>query len=104
MIARMWRGWASRENAAAYEEHFRSEVLSELSRVPGYRRAELLRREDGVETEIVVVTRFESMDAICAFAGADPEAAVVAPRARELMSRFEDRVRHYEVVALPNDA
>lgn len=104
MIARMWRGWASREDAAAYEEHFRSEVLPELSRVPGYRRAELLRREDGVETEIVVVTRFESMDAIRAFAGADPEAAVVAPRARGLLSRFEDRVRHYEVVGLPNDA
>ena len=104
MIARMWRGWASRKNAVAYEEHFRSQVLRELSRVPGYRRAELLRREDGVETEIVVVTRFESMDAIRAFAGADPEAAVVAPRARELLSRFEDRVRHYEVVALPNDA
>lgn len=104
MIARMWRGWASPENAAAYEEHFRSEVLRELSRVPGYRRAELLRREDGVETEIVVVTQFESMDAIRAFAGVDPEAAVVAPRAREVLSRFEDRVRHYEVVALPNDA
>jgi heme-degrading monooxygenase HmoA len=104
MIARMWRGWASRENAAAYEQHFRSEVLRELSRVPGYRRAELLRREDGVETEIVVVTRFESMDAIRTFAGADPEAAVVAPRAREVLSRFEDRVRHYEVVALPDDA
>ena len=104
MIARMWGGWASGENAAAYEEHFRSQVLRELSRVPGYRRAELLRREDGVETEIVVVTRFESMDAIRAFAGVDPEAAVVAKGARELLSRFEDRVRHYEVVALPNDA
>ena len=104
MIARMWRGWASRENAAAYEEHFRSEVLRELSQVPGYRRAELLRREDGVETEIVVITEFESMDAIRAFAGVDPEAAVVAKRARELMSRFEDRVRLYEVGALPNHA
>lgn len=104
MIARIWRGWASRENAAAYEEHFRSEVLRELSRVSGYRRAELLRREDGVETEIVVVTQFESMDAIRGFAGLDPDAAVVAPRAREVLSRFEDRVRHYEVVALPNDA
>jgi hypothetical protein len=32
-----------------------------------------------------------------AFAGEDHEASVVPPAARELLSRFDRRARHYEV-------
>lgn len=47
--------------------------------------------------EIVVVTRWESMGAISAFAGADVDLAVVEPEARAVLSRFDDRVRHIEL-------
>lgn len=97
MIARIWRGWATPENALTYEAHFRETMLPHLLDVPGFREARLLRREDGAEIELVVVTIFDTMDAIRAFAGADPERAVVAAEARQALSRFEDRVVHYEV-------
>jgi heme-degrading monooxygenase HmoA len=97
MIARVWRGWATPPNAAAYEEHFRGEVLAHLGQVTGFVTAQLLRRDDADEIELMTVTYFESIEAITGFAGADYETAVVAPEARRVLSRFEERVRHYEV-------
>ena len=47
--------------------------------------------------EIVVVTRWESMVAIRAFAGEDIDLAVITPEARAVLSRFDRRVRHIEL-------
>src|SRR4051794_19189551 len=100
MIARVWRGWAtSPANAAAYEQHFRTEVLAHLGQVSGFVDAQLLRRDDGDAIELMTVTYFASIEAIQGFAGADYEMAVVAPEARCVLSRFEDRVRHFTIVA-----
>jgi len=62
----------------------------------GYCGASVLRRAVGGEIEFVTLTRFKSIDAIRAFAGEDYEAAHVAPRARELLSRFDARCQHFE--------
>jgi hypothetical protein len=40
---------------------------------------------------------FDSFDAVREFAGADAEASVVPPAARQLLSRFDERSQHYEV-------
>jgi heme-degrading monooxygenase HmoA len=101
MIARVWHGWTTASNAAAYEAHFRSDVLAHLGRVAGYRGAELLRREAGEEVEFVAITLFESIDAVRAFAGADYDVAVIAPEARRLLARFDQRAMHYEVLVRP---
>jgi len=42
---------------------------------------------------------FDGIDAVRAFAGEDYEAAVVPPKARKLLSRFDARSQHYEVRA-----
>ena len=84
MIARMWHGWTSRDNAGAYESLLRGEILPGIHRVSGHRGAVLLRRDAGDEVEFVTVTWFESMDAVREFAGADWERAVVPPAARRL--------------------
>ena len=98
MIARVWRGWAALPNAVAYETHFRTEVLPHLKEVRGFRGADLLRREDGAESEFVVVSYFESLDAVRDFAGDEYERAIVAPEAQQMLSRFEQRATHYEVL------
>ncbi len=49
-------------------------------------------------TEFQVVTWWESLRAIQAFAGQDHEEAVVPEQARATMLSFDRRVRHYEVV------
>jgi hypothetical protein len=49
--------------------------------------------------EFVTVMWFDAIDAIRAFAGEDYEVAVVPPKARELLLRFDARSQHYEVRA-----
>jgi hypothetical protein len=99
MIVRLWHGWTTRANADAYERLLREEIFTGIGRraIPGYRGIELLRRAAGGEVEFVTAMRFDSADAVRAFAGEDYEVAVVPPAARQLLSRFDARSAHYEL-------
>jgi heme-degrading monooxygenase HmoA len=96
MIARLWRGWTRPADAGRYDRHYREEVLPTLRQLSGFRGARLLRRTAGDETEFVSLTFWDDVDAIRSFAGDDYETAVVADVARQVLIRFDDRVRHYE--------
>jgi heme-degrading monooxygenase HmoA len=98
VIARLWRGWTSPDDASAYEEFLRTKMFPSIHRVAGFAGADLLRRDDGDEVAFVTITRFESLDAVRAFAGDDYESAVVEPEARSLLTRFDERSTHYELV------
>lgn len=102
MIARIWHGWTTRENADAYEKLLRGEILLEIARrnMPGYKGAELLVREAGDEMEFITLLRFDTLDAVRIFAGEDYEMPVIPPDARKLLKRFSDRSRHYKIVPL----
>ncbi|MDQ3696389.1 MAG: antibiotic biosynthesis monooxygenase [Chloroflexota bacterium] len=102
MIARQWRGWTTTEHADAYEALIRETIFPKLQRIEGARGGYLLRRDTGDGVELVTITLFDSMAAIRRFAGVDAEVAVVSPEARQLLTRFDDRVAHYEVVAEPS--
>ena len=100
MIVRIWRGWAANSATAdLYEEFLRSTFLPSIHSIEGYHGASVLRRTvAGGEVEFTTLTRFESIEAIRAFAGDDYEACHVAPRARELLPRFDARCQHFECV------
>ena len=66
--------------------------------VPGFLGATLSKREDGHRVEFVVLTRWKSVDAVRAFAGADLERAVVEPGAVAALSDYDHTVRHYEIL------
>ena len=102
MISRVWHGRTARENADAYEELLRTEILPGIERVPGYRGASLLRRDVDDEVEFVTITRFDSLDSVREFAGEDYELAVIEPEARRLLSTFDERSAHYETVIGPD--
>lgn len=97
MIARLWRGVADASNADAYQRHATATVLPALREIPGHHGAYLLRRVTGARTEFLVVTLWESIDAIRAFAGADAAKAVVEPEARAVLAEFDNVAQHYEI-------
>lgn len=101
MIGRLWRGWATEENAHAYEELFRMHILPGLQHIDGFTEAYVLHRDLEDEVEIVTLTLFESMEAIRAFAGTEPAVAHVTPEARQLLSHFENTAIHYNVMLSP---
>jgi heme-degrading monooxygenase HmoA len=96
MIERVWRGWIALENADAYERFLRDQFLPGAHRIAGYRGARVMRRRVGDEVEYMTITHFDSIDAIRAFAGEDIKLAHIAPEARTLLSRWDERVAHYE--------
>ena len=98
MIARHWRGLVKRERAAAYVEHLQSQTLPQLVQLAGFHDARVLRRDLPQGVEFLVVTIWESLDSIRAFAGTDVESAVVPPEARDMMIEYDRTARHYEVV------
>lgn len=98
MISRVWHGWTKRENADAYAKLLREEILPGIHRVRGFKGAQLLRREAGDEIEFVTITLFDSLADVKEFAGADCEKAVIIPEARKLLSHFDARSAHYEMV------
>ena len=98
MIIREWRGRASKTTAGEYPTHFRTRVVPELRDVPGFLGATLSKRVDGDRVGFVVLTRWKSVDAVRAFAGADLERAVVEPGAVAALSDYDHTVRHYEIL------
>ena len=98
MIIREWRGRAAPGRAEDYPAHFRNAVLPELRGIPGFRGAHLGRRRVSDHVEFLVLTRWQSMDAIRLFAGANPDQAVVEPGAVAALVDYDAEVRHYEVL------
>ena len=98
MIARIWHGWTKPQNAKAYEDMLRDEIFPSIAarNIKGYRGAELFMNEGADEAEFVTLLRFDSMDAVREFAGADAGKPVIFPKAEALIARME-QARHYRV-------
>jgi antibiotic biosynthesis monooxygenase (ABM) superfamily enzyme len=104
MIVRYWRGWATPDNADAYQAIVSGTVLPGIAaRVPdGYHGAYLLRRDLGQEVEFATILLFDSIEHVRAFAGEDYETSYVPPAAREVLSRFDQQAAHYETLLTPD--
>jgi heme-degrading monooxygenase HmoA len=99
MIARVWHGVTTRENAAAYESHLTPELLPGLSLAEGFRGSHLLRRDHGDEVDFITIILWNSLDDVRAIAGNDYEKAIIPADRVPLLTRYDARAAHYEVVA-----
>jgi heme-degrading monooxygenase HmoA len=100
MICRVWRGWTTPQNADAYESVVRGEVIPgiEERKIAGFRHIDLMRRDLEDEIEFQTLMWFDSLDAVIAFVGADYGSGHVPSAARDVLSRFDERAAHYEVI------
>ena len=98
-IKRIWHGWTTPENAAAYEELLRAEVFPgiEAKRIPGYRGIELLRLDRDDEVEFVTIMTFDSIQNVIDFQGPDYRRCYVPDAAQKLLKRWDQTSDHYEV-------
>jgi len=97
MISRHWKGITKPGLAQRYIDHLRADTFATLAAIPGYRSASVLTRDVREGTEIQVVTLWDSMDAVRAFAGETADVAVVPPVVQEMMADYDRRVVHYDV-------
>lgn len=98
MISRVWRGETTIANAENYRAFVTTKILPSLEKIPGHRGGYLLGRDHDGNVEFLVVTIWDSMQAVRQFAGENPDRAVVEPEARGILANFDDFVRHFEII------
>ena len=98
MIARVWRGHTPEEKADEYLDYLRATGLGDYLAAEGNRGVRVLRRADNGRAEFLLISLWESYDAIRGFAGEDFERAVYYPEDKDYLLGFEPKVAHYEVV------
>ena len=98
MIERHWKGIAKSKEANNYIEHLNTKTFPHLSGLTGFIKASILKRPVDKGIEFLIITTWNSLESIKAFAGEKVEVANVPPEAREMMVEFDPTARHYEVV------
>jgi heme-degrading monooxygenase HmoA len=97
-IARIWRGRTLASKADEYQAYLDASGISRVRAAPGNLGVTVLRRNDGGKTEFLVLSIWESVDAIKKFAGEDYQKTVILPRDREYLIEVEPNVLHYEIL------
>ena len=97
-VARIWRGAVRAADADEYLEYLERTGIAEYRDTPGNRSVQVLRRTVGDRTELVIVTLWDSRQAITAFAGDDIERAVFYPEDDRYLVERDDTVSHYDVI------
>lgn len=99
MIARHWTGRVRAEDALDYANYVRRTGVAAHRATAGNLGSMVLVRIDEAEAEVVVISLWESLDAIRAFAGDDAETAVFFTEDERYLVSADKRVKHYEVPA-----
>jgi heme-degrading monooxygenase HmoA len=104
VIVRLWRGWTRREDADAYRAYMTRVALPGYADIPGNRAVYMTSRPDGEREEFTMITVWDTMDAVRAFAGDDPTSAVFYPEDDRYLVDREWTVTHHDVYASRVDA
>lgn len=99
MIARTWHGAVPASKADDYFEYLNETGLPDYRATPGNRGVTVLRRVEGDVAHFLLITLWDSLDSIKAFAGEDVEKARYYPEDTAFLLELEPTVSHYEVLA-----
>lgn len=98
VVARTWRGAVRTERLPAYLDYLRETGLREYRETPGCRGVLALSRDVDGRSELLLITLWESMDSIHAFAGEDIAKAVFYPADDDFLVDRDLHANHYDVV------
>ena len=98
MVVRTWRGATRVADADAYAEYIDTTGIAALAGTPGNLGVQMWQRVEGDRAEFVVVSWWESREAIVAFAGEPIERAVFYPEDDRYLVERGETVVHYDVV------
>jgi heme-degrading monooxygenase HmoA len=97
VIARVWFGRTKAGDFDAYVAYLRESGVLELERTPGNEGVLVLRRVDGDEAEFGVISFWESIEHVKAFAGEEVDAARYFPEDERYLLELTPELKHYDV-------
>ncbi len=100
MIARIWNGWTTLDNASEYYEVLTNSVIPGIQQmnISGFQKIEVLRRNLDTEVEFKTIMYFDSLESIKTFTGEDFEIAHIPEEARKVLKRWDSRSVHFEIL------
>lgn len=101
MIARTWHGMVPAEKAEAYHAYLLRTGYPDYRATEGNRGVYILRRAEGDVAHFLILSLWDSYDAIRKFAGDDVDRARYYPEDEEFLLELEPKVTHYEVLIGP---
>ena len=101
MIARIWHGAVPAARADEYMRYLEQTGLPDYRATAGNRGVYVLRRAEEGVAHFLLVSLWESREAIRAFAGDEMERARYYPEDAGFLLQLEPTVTHYEVAAAP---
>lgn len=101
MIARTWHGVTDAARANEYLEYLQQTGVPEYKETNGNQGVYVLRRIEGNHAHFLLLTLWESEDAIREFAGPAIEKAKYYPEDADFLLELEPTVTHYEVLVQP---
>jgi heme-degrading monooxygenase HmoA len=98
MIARIWRGTTAADRAQEYLQYIRDTGVSDYTATPGNHGVQILMRTHDGRTDFTILSYWESMEAIKAFAGDQPEVSRYYPEDDEYLIDKQLNVEHHDVI------
>ena len=97
MIARIWWGRTKAEDSDAYLAYMEETGIAELKATPGNQGVMVLRRTEGDAAEFGIMSFWDSLESVKAFAGEVVDVAVYYPEDERFLLEFTPTLKHYEV-------
>ncbi len=97
MIARTWHGRTLLQDADAYEAFMKERAAPDYGSVDGLKQIFFTRRDDEDCAHFLLITIWDSMDAVKKFAGDDPAKAKYYPEDDKFLLEKEDCSLNHQV-------
>jgi len=97
MIARIWKCICPVERVDDFIPYLHRTGVNDAVNTEGFRGAQILKKEEGGKSVVVLITFWESMESVKSFAGEDAEKAVLYPEDYKYGIEPELTVEHYTV-------
>jgi heme-degrading monooxygenase HmoA len=99
MIARIWHGLTPASKGDEYFEFLKRTGLKDYRSIAGNEGVYVLRRVRDGEAEFLLISLWDSLEAIKKFAGDEHEKARYYDQDKDYLLEFEPNVDHFEVLA-----
>jgi heme-degrading monooxygenase HmoA len=97
MVARLWHGRTPADKADEYRQYLFDVGVKKIASLPGNRGVQMMMSKTADQGEFMVVSYWDSIEAIKGYAGEEYTKVHDLPRDKEFLIDHEPLVRHFDL-------